>query len=320
MMWSTLFPGQGSQHPGMGKFLYDEFQTARETFEEASDAVSVDFKKLCFDGAEEQLALTENTQPCLVLVSTVTDRVLKTELGFQPAITAGHSVGEYSAMVSAQVMQLKHAIQAVRIRGQAMQSAVPVGLGGMTAVMGLDGAQTLAMCQWAMSETKDGPVEPANLNAPGQIVISGKKSVLDWLAANFKPEAIGISGRVKFIPLKVSAPFHCSMMKPAEEKMAQVLGDMPFGKAQMPVVQNVTALPETDGEKLRQGLVKQVCAPVRWIESVQKISQLGHSKAIESGCGRVIAGLVKKIDPSLNCLSMNSMDDFRAVETALKGG
>jgi [acyl-carrier-protein] S-malonyltransferase len=319
-MWATLFPGQGSQHPGMGKFLFEEFQVVREAFEEASDSVSVDFKKLCFDGSEEQLALTENTQPCLVLVSSATDRVLRRELGFDPKVAAGHSVGEYSAMVSAQVMELKHAIQAVRIRGQAMQSAVPVGLGGMTAVMGLDGAQTLSMCQWAMGETKEGPVEPANLNAPGQIVISGKKTVLDWLATNFKPEAIGASGRVKFIPLKVSAPFHCSMMKPAEEKMAQVLGDIPFRTAKTPVVQNVTATPETDGEKLRQSLIKQVCAPVRWIESIQKISQLGHTKAVESGCGRVLAGLVKKIEPNLACLNLNSMDDLRALEVTIKGG
>lgn len=320
-MWAALFPGQGSQSPGMGKFLYDEFKIAKETFEEGSDALHQDLKKLCFESSEADLALTENTQPALVLVSTVTFRVLQNEIGFKPEIAAGHSVGEYSAVVAAQGMDLASAIKAVRVRGQAMQSAVPVGVGGMTAVMGLDAAQINQLCAWAEKASGDGPIQAANINAPGQIVISGKKSVLDYAAANFKPEAIGLSGvRVKFIPLKVSAPFHSSLMKPAEEKMAIVLGDTRFTKTRFPVVQNVTADGTDDPETLRNNLVTQISAPVRWIECVEKIVAKGATSALEVGTGKVIAGLVKKIAPGLPCLSINSIEDLKAAEVALRGG
>lgn len=319
-MWSALFPGQGSQHPGMGKFLWDEFKIAKETFEEGSDALSLDIRKLCFDGSESDLALTENTQPVLVLVSTVTYRVLEKEFGFAPQIAAGHSVGEYSAMVAASAMDLRSALRAVRLRGQAMQQAVPVGKGGMTAIMGLEPKQVEALCQWGEKTTGEAPVSPANLNAPGQIVISGRKTLLDWMAANFKADVIPGVTRVKFIPLKVSAPFHCAMMKPAEEKMAQVLNDIPFSEARFPIVQNVSAEPVQEAKLLRENLVKQVCAPVRWIECVQTIHRGGAGRAIETGCGKVLAGLVKKIAPDINVLNLNSMDDLRAAEAALKGG
>lgn len=320
-MWTSLFPGQGSQHPGMGKFLSDEFAVAKQTFEEASDALHIDMKKLCFDGSETDLALTENTQPCLLLVSTATHRVLEKEFGYKPSSAAGHSVGEYAAVVAAGAMAFADALKAVRLRGQAMQSAVPVGRGGMTAVMGLEPKQIFEMCAWAEKETGDGPVQPANLNAPGQIVISGKKTALDWLAVNFKAEKFGVTGRVKFISLKVSAPFHCSMMKPAEEKMASVLGEMKFADARFPVVQNVSAEPVTKGADLRANLVKQVSAPVRWIESVQKIASLGATKAAEVGCGRVISGLVKKIEgEKLPVLNLNSLEDIKAFEAQFKGG
>lgn len=318
-MWSALFPGQGSQHPGMGKFLFDEFALAKQTFEEASDSVSIDFKKLCFEGSEADLALTENTQPCLLLVSTATFRVLENELGFKPGVVAGHSIGEYAAVVSAGSLDFSSAMKAVRQRGQAMQSAVPLGLGGMTAVMGLEPKQIFELCAWAEKETGDGPVQPANLNAPGQIVISGKKSVLDWISANYKPELFP-GTRAKFIPLKVSAPFHCSMMKPAEEVMGRVLGDMKFSDARFPVVQNVSASPEQNGDTLRNHLVKQVSAPVRWIECVQKIIQMGSHRTIEVGCGKVIAGLVKKIDSeNLKTFNINSIEELRNLETELKG-
>lgn len=320
-MWASLFPGQGSQFPGMGKFLFDEFKTAKVTFEEASDALHLDFKKLCFEGSEADLALTENTQPCLLLVSTATFRVLSEEIGFAPLCAAGHSVGEYAAVVTAGSLRFADGMKAVRLRGQAMQSAVPIGQGGMSAVMGLEPKQVFEMCAWAEKETGDGPVQPANLNAPGQIVISGKKSVLDWLGANFKPEVVGASSRVKFIPLKVSAPFHCSMMKPAEEKMAQVLSDMEFADAKFPIIQNVQAEPVMNGDELRKNLIHQVSAPVRWIESVQKIVSMGAKRAAEIGCGKVIAGLVKKIEgDNLPTFNVNSMDDFKALEIQLKGG
>ncbi len=319
--WAALFPGQGSQSPGMGKFLYQDFPIAKRCFEEASDAISFDMKKLCFDGSESDLALTENTQPALLLVSTATFRVLNSEFGFSPLAAAGHSVGEYAAVAAAGSLPFYQAMRAVRIRGQAMQSAVPVGQGGMTAVMGLDSTQIFALCAWAEKETGDGPVQPANINAPGQIVVSGKKTVLDWLSANFKPEVLPGSGRVKFIPLKVSAPFHCSMMKPAESKMAEVLGAMEFSSASFPVIQNVNADAVSEGELLREHLIQQVSAPVRWVECVERLISLGASNAIEVGCGKVLAGLVKKIDSEkLSVFNINSSEDIKAVEALLKGG
>lgn len=319
-MWSALFPGQGSQHPGMGKFLFEQFKIAKETFEEGSDALSQDLKKLCFDGAESDLALTENTQPVLVLVSTVTYRVLTSEFGFAPKVGAGHSVGEYSAMVAAKALDLRSALQAVRVRGQAMQTAVPLGQGGMTAVMGLEPKQIDQLCAWAEKESGDSPVQAANINAPGQIVISGKKTVLDFIATQFKPELLGLSGvRVKFIPLKVSAPFHSRMMKPAEDKMAKILGDIQFQNAVFPIVQNVTAEPVTMAATLRQNLVTQISAPVRWIECVEKISAMGGTRAVEVGSGRVLSGLAKKIKPDIVCLNVNSSEDLKTVEASLKG-
>jgi [acyl-carrier-protein] S-malonyltransferase len=318
-MWSALFPGQGSQHPGMGKFLYEEFKTAKQTFEEASDALSIDFKKLCFSGAESDLALTENTQPCLLLVSTATYRVLNEQFGFKPKAAAGHSVGEYAAVVASGALKFTDAMKAVRMRGQAMQSAVPVGIGGMSAVMGLEPAQVFEMCAWAEKTCGDSPVSPANINAPGQIVISGKKTVIDWIAINFKADMFPGPPRVKFIALKVSAPFHCALMKPAEEKMKEVLAGMEFKKAAFPVVQNVNAKAVTDGAELRTNLVAQVTAPVRWIECVQTLIQMGVDQGIEAGSGKVITGLVKKIDAEkMKVYGINTLEDLKTVEVLLK--
>jgi [acyl-carrier-protein] S-malonyltransferase len=320
MAWAALFPGQGSQAPGMGKFLYEQFPVAKRCFEEASDTLNLDFKKLCFEGSEAELALTENTQPCLLLVSTATYRVLNEELGFVPRAAAGHSIGEYAAVVAAGALPFAQGILAVRKRGQAMQSAVPVGEGGMTAVMGLDADQVAQLCQWAEKETKSGPIQAANINAPGQIVISGRKSVLDWAAANFKPEVIPGSARVKFIPLKVSAPFHCAMMKPAEDVMQDVLSGMNFNDAEFPIVQNVSAEAVREGDQLRTNLVKQVSAPVRWIECIQRLISLEINRAVEAGCGKVLNGLVKKIDSErLTTFNVNSLEDIKALEAQLKG-
>ena len=318
-MWAALFPGQGSQVPGMGRFLWDEFKIVRETFEEASDALGLKMSDLCFKSTEADLAMTENTQPCLTLVSVATARVLHSELGFKPNYVAGHSVGEFAAIVTAGAMSFADAMRAVRIRGEAMQSAVPLGQGGMIAIMGLEPAQVVSLCNWAQTRTGDGPVEPANLNAPGQIVISGKKTILDWIAVNFKPEVIDHVGRVKFIALKVSAPFHCALMNPARDVMHEFLGEVQFADAAMPVVQNVNAEPVVKAAELRANLVAQVSAPVRWIESVQNLKNLGVERTIESGTGRVLTGLVKKIDGQLRTHNVNSIDDIRQLETELKG-
>lgn len=319
-MWAAVFPGQGSQHPGMGKFLFDEFKVAKQLFEEASDTLSIDFKKLCFDGSEADLALTHNTQPCLLLVSIASFRVLEEISGFKPTATAGHSIGEYAAVVAGNAMKFTDAIKAVRLRGEFMQSAVPVGMGGMTAVMGLEQPQIVQLCKWVEDKAGEKPVEPANFNAPGQIVISGKKSLLDWLQQNFDAGIfLPATPRVKFIPLKVSAPFHCSLMKPAEEKMRTVLHDIAFSKSRFPIVQNVSAQAVTEGNTLRTNLVQQVSSSVRWIECVQTLTQLGCERFVEVGCGKVLAGLVKKI-ASKETFGLNSLEDLKNFEAQLKAG
>lgn len=335
-MWAAAFPGQGSQHPEMGKFLFDEFKLARETFEEASDAIAVDFKKLCFNGTDEELALTKNTQPALLLVSTATDRVIRSLCDFKVTAMAGHSVGEYAALVSSGSVNFSNAIRAVRKRGEAMQEAVPVGTGAMAAVMGMTPEQVVFMCKWVEAESGFKPLEPANFNSPGQIVISGNAKAIEWLQANFNKDtfatvsASGTAsiaavkdsdgnavpvGRVKFITLKVSAPFHCSMMKPAEEVMRAFLSEIEFKKAHTPVVQNFSALPVTDGATLRENVIRQISAPVRWIECVEKLDELGCTRMAELGSGKVLSGLTKKIlgAEKMPVFNVTSIEELKAV-------
>lgn len=319
-MSAFLFPGQGSQAPGMGSFLFENFATARRTFEEASDAISLDLKKLCFQGSVEELALTENTQPALLTVSTATARVLTQDLGVKPSVTAGHSIGEYAAVVLAEAMTFPDAVKAVRVRGQAMQSAVPVGQGGMTATLGLTEDQVQFLCQWAVQQSGQGPLSPANYNSDGQIVISGNQKTLDWLKTNFKADILpGETRRAKLIPLQVSAPFHCEMMKPAQEKMQQFLGDIIFQDGRIPVIQNVHAQSETVASELKKNLVLQVSAPVKWTQSMHTLKSLGTRQCFEVGHGAVLKGLLKKIDGEFFTVhSTSSLDDLKAIESLSK--
>jgi [acyl-carrier-protein] S-malonyltransferase len=318
-MYSILFPGQGSQAPGMGRFLFDNFKAAQDVFEEGSEALSFDLKKLCFEGDDKTLALTENTQPALLCVSTATWRVLKSEMHLKPQAAAGHSIGEYAALVAAESISFAEAMKAVRIRGQAMQSAVPVGQGGMTAVLGLDDEQVRFLCEWTVKESGHSPLSPANFNSPGQVVISGSQKALTWLKNNFKPEVIpGDAKRAKLIPLTVSAPFHCDLMKPAEDKMSKVLKDIKFAKAQFPIVQNFVAELVQDEPALRENLIRQVSAPVLWTQSIKKMRSHGIGQGIECGYGKVVAGLVKKIDSDFKVWSTNSIEDLKLIEENLK--
>jgi [acyl-carrier-protein] S-malonyltransferase len=315
-MWAALFPGQGSQSVGMGRFLFDNFAIARQTFEEASDTLKVDFKKLCFEGPESDLQLTHNTQPALLLVSTTTFRVVESTMGIKIGAAAGHSVGEYAAVVTSGAVRFTDALKAVRVRGQEMQKAVPVGEGGMVAVMGLTDDQVVRLCQWSQDNSGLNPIEPANFNAPGQVVISGSQKVIDWMKTNAKPEIFAPeTPRMKLIPLSVSAPFHCSLMKPAEEAMSRVLADTEFSNAKWMIVQNVTAQETQDAATLRTNLVKQVSGAVRWTQCMHRLKALGTTKMIEFGSGKVLSGLAKKIDSEgPQPFNINSLEDLKILE------
>lgn len=319
-MWAAVFPGQGSQHVGMGKFLFENFKSVQLLFEEASDSVNTNFKKLCFDGPEDQLTLTENTQPALLLASASYARAFEETCGSPFKVCAGHSIGEYAAAVTSGSLKFSDGVKAVRIRGQAMQSAVPVGVGSMLAVLGLEDSQVREVCKWAEAESKDSPLEPANFNSPGQVVISGKKTVADWLKTNFKPEVLNPPAkRVKFIELKVSAPFHCSLMKPAEERMKKVLTDMPFVTAKYPIVQNFDAQETIDGNIIREKLIRQVSAPVLWTQCINRMKTLGVQNVVELGPGQVISGLLKKIDSAhFKSFNITNLEDIKILETHVK--
>ncbi|MBX9765628.1 MAG: ACP S-malonyltransferase [Bdellovibrionales bacterium] len=312
-----LFPGQGSQSVGMGKVFYPEFAQVRETFEEASDALSFDVKKLCFDGPETDLALTHNTQPALLTVSTAITRAVSAHLGLKADRAAGHSLGEYSALVALGTLGFQDAARAVRTRGEAMQSAVPVGEGAMAAVLGLSDDDVVKMCAWATKSSGLGPLEAANFNCPGQVVVSGKAQTMEWLKANLNPEAAGISAKPKMIPLNVSAPFHSSLMKPAEDRMREVLGKLVFKNPNASVIQNFSAEDVLDPAVIRENLTRQISSTVRWTQSVLKMKALGSTRWIELGSGKVLSGLMKKIDGTQEVLGLNSMDDWKKLESLL---
>ncbi len=319
-MWTLFFPGQGSQAPGMGRWLYDEFHTAKKTFEEASDALHMDLKKLCFDGPEDELQKTENTQPAIVTTSVAYFRCLNELIDLKPITSAGHSVGEYAALVAARVMPFDRAVVAVRERGLAMQNAVPLGKGGMCALLNLEDQEVQALCEWATKESGLGVIEAANFNTPGQVVISGIQATLSWTQENWSSyKGPGSDKKVRWIPLKVSAPFHCSLMKPAEEKMSNVLGSIPFQNSQWPIVQNFTAKETTEANQLKQNLIKQISGTVRWTESVQRSIQLGGTRGIELGHGQVIRGLNKKISTDLEMVSCQNLEELKLLEKQLKG-
>ncbi len=319
-MWALFFPGQGSQSPGMGKWLYDEFTIAKRVYEEASDALKLDLKKLCFEGPEDELQKTENTQPAILATSIAYFRVINDLVELKPSAAAGHSIGEYAALVSAGVMPIDQAVVAVRERGLAMQNAVPLGKGGMCAILSLEDAEVKSVCDWATKESGLGPIEAANFNTPGQVVISGIQATLEWAQKNWPNfQGPGAGKKVRWIPLKVSAPFHCSLMKPAEEKMALVLGAIPFQNAKWPIIQNYTAQETTNATTLKQNLTKQISGTVRWTESVQRALALGVTRGLELGHGQVIRGLNKKISVDLEMISLQNLEDLRNFEKQLKG-
>ncbi len=306
-----LFPGQGSQAVGMGRDLHDRFAAARTTFEEADDALGFSLSKLCFEGPEDRLRLTAFTQPAIVTVSVVAERVLR-EQGVAPTVVAGHSLGEYAALVSAGVLAFADAVRAVHARGQLMQEAVPAGEGAMAAVLGLDATAMAGVCAAAQAETAE-VVAAANLNAPTQIVISGTVRAVERASSLAKA-----AGAKRVVPLPVSAPFHCALMQPAQDRLAPLLAELAFADAAIPVIPNVLARGETGGPALRKALVRQVTGAVRWVESMQALRD-GFEPAfwIEVGPGKVLGGLLRQIDRAQNALNVEDAQSLEAAAKAL---
>ena len=304
MKTALLFPGQGSQRVGMGRDLALRYEAARRVYEEVDDVLGFSLSKLCWDGPEDELTLTKHTQPAILATSIAVLRVL-VERGLRFDIAAGHSLGEWSALVAAGALPLRDAVRLVHLRGMYMQEAVPVGQGGMAALMGLDLAATRAVCERASRPGE--PVEPANLNGAGQIVISGHAAAIERALAEARA-----AGAKRAVPLEVSAPFHCSLMQPAAERLAAALAGVTVSAPSVPVVANVTAEPTVDPARIKELLVTQVTSPVRWEESVQAIAKLGVTRAYELGSGSVLKGLVKRIAGSIETTTIGEPHETEA--------
>lgn len=304
MKTALLFPGQGSQRVGMGRDLAIKFDVARRTYEEADDALGFAISKLCWDGPEDQLTLTQNTQPAILTTSIAVFRVLA-ERGLSFDVVAGHSLGEWSALVAAGALQLRDAVKLTNLRGQFMQEAVPVGVGAMAAIMGLSLDKLKEVC--AKASTDSEPVEPANLNGGGQIVISGHTNAVDRAIPEAKAAGAKIAKK-----LAVSAPFHCSLMEPARQRLSVAIADVAISTPVVPVVANVTAQPTTDPAKIKDLLVQQVTAPVRWEESIQAVAAMGVTTAYELGSGAVLKGLVKRIAETINVTTIGEPHEVEA--------
>ncbi|MGC2403579.1 MAG: ACP S-malonyltransferase [Acidobacteriaceae bacterium] len=306
-----LFPGQGSQRVGMGRDLATAFPLAHQTFEEANEALGFDLADLCFNGPEEQLRLTEFTQPAIFTVSVAVFRVLA-DAGITADYVAGHSLGEYSANVYAGVIDFAAAARTVRRRGQLMQQAVPAGEGAMAAVLGMQADAVTAICRDASSEVGS-PVEPANFNSPEQIVISGSTPAVERAVALAKER-----GAKRAVLLPVSAPFHCRLMQPAQDALAPILRDIPFTSAKVGVAVNVDAGLATDGAALRDALIRQVTGAVRWTESMQLLIAQGVTTFVEAGPGKVLSGLMRQIDRGQNCLQVEDPAGLEKLMPALR--
>lgn len=310
MTIAWLFPGQGSQQVGMGKALYDAFPEARATFEEADEALGEKFSSLCFEGPADALTLTANAQPAIVTTSIAALRVIRAQVPNlpPPAFAAGHSLGEYSALVAAGALAFADAVRLVRLRGKAMQEAVPAGVGAMAAILGGEEPAVRDLCDAA----REGDVlSPANFNAPGQIVIAGSAAAVE------RARALAGDRKLKAIPLQVSAPFHCSLMQPAASAVAGALGKITISPLALPVVSNFEAKPNSDGGRVAELLVRQVDGAVLWEPSVRLMLQNGVTRALEIGPGAVLAGLLRKIDKTVPVLSVSTPETVAQVAAFL---
>jgi [acyl-carrier-protein] S-malonyltransferase len=299
-----IFPGQGSQYVGMGKEFFENFRQARDVFQEADDVLHFPISSLCFQGPEESLKLTENTQPAVLTTSIAVLRVLQAEKGVVPHLAAGHSLGEYSALVVSGALAFADAVQIVRLRGRFMQEAVPVGEGAMAAILGMERGQVEKLCEGA---AQGEVLTPANFNCPGQIVIAGHAKAIERAMERVKQEG------KKAVALPVSAPFHSPLMKPAGERLEKVLQGITIQDLKIPVVTNVEADINESKERVKELLVTQVWSPVRWEESMQKISGNGIEQTLEIGPGKVLSGLMKRINPKVETKNIEDIQTLKKI-------
>jgi [acyl-carrier-protein] S-malonyltransferase len=298
------FPGQGSQYVGMGRELFENFTVAREIFEEADDALHFSISGLCFKGPEEALRLTENTQPAVLTTSVAALKVLQAEKGVAPQLAAGHSLGEYSALVASEALAFSQAVKIVRLRGKFMQEAVPVGEGAMAAVLGMEREQVEKLCE----EISSGEVlTPANFNSPGQIVIAGHSKAVERAIERIKQDG------KKAVLLPVSAPFHSPLMKPAAERLEKALEEISVNDMKIPVVTNVEAEANTSKDRVKELLIAQVSSPVRWEESMRKMIEKGIEQILEVGPGKVLSGLMKRIDSRVETKNVEDLKTLRSI-------
>lgn len=307
MKTAFVFPGQGAQKVGMVKDLYDNYPVVKELFEEADDALHFSLTKLIFEGPDEELMKTSNTQPAILTASTACCRVLQQE-GLTPDIAAGHSLGEYSALVAAGSLSFADAVRTVRLRGQFMQEAVPLGEGAMAAILGLDEEKIKEIC--AQVSSQGGVVQAVNFNCPGQTVIAGSAKVVETAA-----DAMKAAGARRAVMLHVSAPFHSTLMEPAARRLAEVLDTITIQDAQIPVVANVNGQMETKAADIKEALVKQAASPVLWIDCTHTMQQFGAETFVEVGPGKTICGFNRKIDRKIHS---ENVEDIPSLQKTLE--